>query len=507
MSEGNRKKRAVMVMFDSLNRHMLSAYGCEESVTPNFRRLSDRTIRFENCYAGSLPCMPARRELHTGRYNFLHRSWGPVEPFDDSMPAILKENGIHSHLASDHVHYWELGGGSYHTQFSTWECFRGQEGDPWKGMAGGVKDSSPNLVQFEGYRGMLYQQDLVNRTYLQLEEEHPQARTFAAGMEFIRANADHDRWFLQLETFDPHEPFFSYQKYRELYPGDYQGPRFDWPDYAPVTESVEAAAQARREYMALLSMCDNYLGKVLDLFDELNLWEDTMLIVNTDHGFLLGEHGCWGKSYMPFYNEIVHIPLFLWDPDLGIRGESRSALVQTIDLPATLLAYFDLDLPTDMQGKPLTQVIRDDTPVRTGALFGLHGGHICCTDGQYVCMKAPAAPDNQPLYNYTLIPAHMAWFFTPAEIRSMCAVPPFSFTKGMPVMRFDNIMISSTAYSYGDLLFDVKQDPRQQTPLSEREETENYMKQLMKQLMEENDAPQEQFNRVGLVHCPGEIKK
>ncbi|MDR3173808.1 MAG: sulfatase-like hydrolase/transferase, partial [Treponema sp.] len=98
--------KAVMVMFDSLNRHLLNPYGCDETITPNFSRLAERSVRFENCYAGSLPCMPARRELHTGRYNFLHRSWGPLEPFDDSMPAILGKNNIHSHLASDHGHYW-----------------------------------------------------------------------------------------------------------------------------------------------------------------------------------------------------------------------------------------------------------------------------------------------------------------------------------------------------------------------------------------------------------------
>ena len=48
--------------------------------------------------------MPARRELHTGRYNFLHRSWGTIEPYDDSMPEILKKHCIHSRLATDHYH-------------------------------------------------------------------------------------------------------------------------------------------------------------------------------------------------------------------------------------------------------------------------------------------------------------------------------------------------------------------------------------------------------------------
>ena len=126
------KMKAVMLMFDSLNREMLEPYGCSRIRTPNFKRLARRSVRFDQCYAGSLPCMPARRELHTGRYNFLHRSWGPVEPFDDSMPQILKNNGVYTHLISDHVHYWEDGGATYHQRYNSWETVRGQEGDKWK---------------------------------------------------------------------------------------------------------------------------------------------------------------------------------------------------------------------------------------------------------------------------------------------------------------------------------------------------------------------------------------
>lgn len=62
--------KAIMIMFDSLNRRFLEPYGCRETITPNFLRLAQKTVRFENSYAGSLPCIPARRELHTGRYNF-----------------------------------------------------------------------------------------------------------------------------------------------------------------------------------------------------------------------------------------------------------------------------------------------------------------------------------------------------------------------------------------------------------------------------------------------------
>ena len=104
-SKGRKQMKAIMIMYDSLNRHFLENFGCDWTITPTFKRLAEKTVTFDNSYIGSFPCMPARRELHTGRYNFLHRSWGPIEPYDDSMPDILDYHGIYSHLISDHQHY------------------------------------------------------------------------------------------------------------------------------------------------------------------------------------------------------------------------------------------------------------------------------------------------------------------------------------------------------------------------------------------------------------------
>ena len=118
-------------------------------------------------------------------------------------------------------------------------------------------------------------------------------------------------------------------------------------------ESENTIEHVRYNYAALVSKCDRYLGKVLDVMDKYNLWEDTMLIVNTDHGFLLGEHGWWGKTSMPIYNEIAHTPLFIYDPRRAeLAGEKRNSIVQTIDLAPTLLEYFGMDIPKDMEGKP-----------------------------------------------------------------------------------------------------------------------------------------------------------
>ncbi len=481
-----------MVMFDSLNRHMLPSYGCNWVHAPNFRRLEDRTVTFENCYVGSMPCMPARRELHTGRYNFLHRSWSPLEPFDDSMPEILKNNGVYTHLVSDHQHYWEDGGCTYHHRYNTWEIVRGQEGDCWKGE---VKDP-----QIPEHLGNFKRQDAINRKYMDTEDKQPQAMTFKKGLEFLRTNHQEDNWFLQIETFDPHEPYYTQQRYKDLYPDKYNGPHFDWPPYDKVKEDSQQIEHIRYENAALISMCDEYLGKVLDFMDEFNMWKDTMLIVNTDHGFLLGEHGWWAKCVMPFYNEVAHTPLFIWDPRTGIKGERRKSLVQTIDLPATLLEYFGMDIPCDMQGISLKNTIVNDTPVREAALFGIHGGHINCTDGRYVYMRAPVRDDNQPLYEYTLMPTHMRSMFNVKELQDIQLREPFEFTKGCRVMKINSQgeRGRNRYYDFGSLLYDLNSDPKQENP-TEDKIIEEMMIEHMTRLMKDNNAPEEQFERVGLL--------
>lgn len=462
---------------------------------PNFSRLAERAVTFDHCYVGSMPCMPARREIHTGRYNFLHRSWGPLEPFDDSMPELLKNHGVHTHLASDHYHYWEDGGCTYHTRYSTWDTFRGQEDDPWIG------DLRPlDLPAHDGRRnGNSVRQNLVNRRQMPREEDYPQPKTFAGGLEFLHRNQAEDNWFLTIETFDPHEPYCSPQRYKDLYPHAYDGPLCDWPCYGAVVESPEVVEHLRYESAALHSMCDVYLGRVLDTMDELHLWDDTLLIVNTDHGFLLGEHEQWAKCCQPFYDEVAHTPLFIWDPRCACRGERRRSLTQTIDLAPTVLDYFGVEPPATMQGQPLRDTIAADRPVRAAALFGMFGAHVNCTDGRYVYMRG-AEPDNSPLHEYTLMPTHSRSLFSVSELQSIELREPFSFTKGCRTMRIPGYpWVPSKLHE--TMLFDLDTDPEQQHPLQDVA-IEARMIDHLTQLMQENDAPVEQFERIGLtVKC------
>ncbi|SED91608.1 sulfatase [Ruania alba] len=495
--------KAIVVMFDTLNRRYLPPYGCTSTYAPNFQRLAERTVTFDNCYAGSMPCMPARRELHTGRYNFLHRSWGPLEPFDDSLPELLRELGVYSHLVTDHQHYWEDGGATYHQRFSTFELFRGQEGDKWKGHVPSSTEGSPPPSAHTGagaHQGAhdARRQDAINRQYLTDEADHPQTKVFDAGIEFIETNAAQDRWLVQIETFDPHEPFFSAKRHKEHYRRDYDGPDFDWPPYAPVSEPPEVVQHARDEYSALLTQCDESLGRVLDVMDAHNMWEDTMLIVCTDHGFLLGEHGWWGKIVQPWYDETIHTPLFVWDPRSGVRGERRSALVQTIDLPATLLDHFDGDPTPDMEGRSLADTVAADHQIRSHALFGSFGGHVNVTDGRYVYMRASVSPENAPLEEHTLMPTHMRARFAPEELLETELAAPFPFTKGVRPLRMPGTTFGNlNAYDFGTLLFDLQQDPQQLDPIVD-DDIELALADAMVELMRANHAPRSQFERLGL---------
>lgn len=498
--------KAIMVMYDSLNRRLLPNYGCSLLHMPNFCRLAEHVVTFERAYVGSMPCIPARREIHTGRYNFLHRSWGPLEPFDDSMPELLKKHGVHSHIVTDHLHYVEDGGVHYLNRYSTWETFRGQEGDECRGdlrpaeitQIPRMKDVPERYRKYHVMREIMAKQDIINRRFIHGEEDFPQTKTFSAGLDFIRRNCDYDNWFLQIETFDPHEPYFSPDHYQDLYSAHGKEYPYDWPAYGEDTDKIDTE-EMRKKYFALASMCDANLGKILDIMDEKDLWKDTMLIVNTDHGFLLGEHGWWGKNLMPLYNDIANIPFFIWDPRSGCRRERRQSLVQTIDIAPTLLEYFGIDIPSDMQGKPLKDTVASDKPVRDYALYGYHGGAVNITDGTYTYLRYPESAGLEHVYEYTLMPSHMHRPFSPEELRHAELSKPFSFTKGCPVLKIPTLssFCGESDFHYGNLLFNVAEDPEQLHPLTDSVK-EAQLLQEMKKLMIESDAPAEVFEKIGI---------
>ena len=126
-------RNVVVVLLDSLNRHMLGSYGGTEFATPHLDAFArERAVRFTSHVTGSLPCMPARHDILCGSLDFLWRPWGSIEIWEEPITAQLRRAGVTTMLVSDHPHLFEVGGENYHTDFSAWDYTRGHEGDPWR---------------------------------------------------------------------------------------------------------------------------------------------------------------------------------------------------------------------------------------------------------------------------------------------------------------------------------------------------------------------------------------
>lgn len=495
--------KTVFVLFDSLNRHMLGPYGGSRVPTPNFDRLAERTRVYDKHYVGSMPCMPARRDMQTGRLTFLHRSWGPLEPFDNAFPEILRQQkGVHSHLITDHYHYWEDGGATYHNRYSTFDFVRGQESDPWKAIA--QPDWQKLTAKYHETQTQVgpvskHGPYIVNREFIREEKDFPSVQCFEKGLEFLDGNRDSDDWLLQIETFDPHEPFFAPDRFKEPFKTGWNGPIKDWPLYGRLEQSVEEADELRANYYATLSLCDFLLGQLIDYFDEHDMWKDTALVVSTDHGFLLGERDLWAKNRMVMYEEISHIPLFVHDPRNAASGRV-DRLTQSIDIAPTFFDLWGVEPPAETEGKSL---LRDNG--REALIFGYFGGAVNVTDGRFTYHRYPDDLKTQEIYQYTVMPTHITRPFTPEELSGATLAPPFGWTKSVPLLKVPVIERSPMYNNYGPgaiiesdtRLYDLDSDPRQETPLDEPA-AEARMVGYMKSLMQANDAPPEAFARLNL---------
>ncbi|WP_170763271.1 sulfatase [Ruegeria lacuscaerulensis] len=516
--------KTIFVLFDSLNRLALGAYGGKSVATPNFDRFAQKAVTFDKHYVGSLPCMPARRDMHTGRLNFTHRNWGPLEPFDESFAQILSKNSVYTHLISDHLHYFENGGWGYANAFDSWDFVRGQEYDALKVMVrppverykerfderhypldklpktGSLTTGNSDRMALKKLRGAISEECLVE------ESDFPTAKCFASAFEFLDANKEEDDWFLQLECFDPHEPFVAPERFKAAYDTGYNGKIFNWPAYERNGNSPEEVAAIRGNYAALVAMCDEYFGKLLDYFDEHDLWKETALVLTTDHGFLLSEHDWWAKNRMPYYEEISHIPMMVWHPDhRNQSGTRRKSLTQTTDLMPTFLDIHGCSIPETATGSSLLPMLASDIPTRDSLIFGMFGGPVGVTDGTYSYYRYPDDISGQNLHLYTLMPAHMTALFDIGELQSSELAAPFNFTKGVPTLRIKldpkNTQVGQDGDTLEDCetaLYNVETDPRQETPLSDPAVAERLGSEIAHHFVL-HDAPPELFTHFDLA--------
>jgi len=476
---------------DSLNRHHLSSYGGDWVKTPNIERLAKRGIVFDNHYSGSLPCMPARREMFTGRLNFMEAPWGPIEPWDDCLPVLMRQQKqTYSHMITDHYHYFHSGGEAYVSLFDSWEFQRGQEGDQWHPLV-----KAPDIPSFKGKNRMAYWK---NREFMDLEDEsqYPTPHCFERAISFLDHNHEEDNWHLHLEVFDPHEPFVCPKKYRDMYEDTWDDRyHFDWPNYGPVEEEPEAVDHIRKSYAGALTMADVWLGKLLDKMDAYDLWQDTALIFTTDHGHLLGEHGYWAKNYTFDYEELVHLPLIMYVPESRMNGQRVGSLTATMDIMPTIMDLHEAKLPPYVHGKSMTHLLNVDEKHHDAVLYGYFGKDINLFDGRYTYCRQPLKGSNA--YHHTAMPRGFSDFI---NRDSLARAETGVFLSHSYDVSHYRLKVKSTHHHNPEAInpiYDIKADPFQ-TSIIEDPTLAKELDEKMNRLMADYDAPDSEYIRVGL---------
>jgi len=510
---------AIVVLLDSLNRHMLGSYGGREFETPNLNRFAARSIQFENHFVGSLPCIPARHDLLCGSWDFLWRPWGSIELWDEAITTALRRQGVTTMLCSDHPHLFETGGENYHTDFSAWSYARGHENDPWKTRPDPSWMGTPALPAASG-RGHRYDE---SRTWFRHEEDFPGPRTMRKASQWLRESAGfHDRFLLLVDEFDPHEPFDTPKPWANRYDPDWQDDLIIWPPYATrtVERGILSARQARHvraNYGAKLSMIDHWFGRLLDTLDELELWHNTAVILCTDHGHYLGEKDIFGKPGVPHYEPMAHIPLMIALP--GVARGYNTALTTTVDIHATLLELFGAEATHRTHGHSLLPLIRGETTsVRDWVLAGVFGRWVHLIDGHsaqhsasgdselWKYARAPVANNNLPLSLWS-----NRWSTMPVAGMPELTLPLPDGRAYLDTMPGSQIPVIRQPFREGDLLpywamgmptaqhhlFNLGEDPQEEhNRVGSRRERQS--KELLKAALAAIDAPEEQFLRLGL---------
>lgn len=481
----------IFILIDTLRRDHLGCYRNNWIQTPNLDSLARKSVVFDNAYLGSYPCMPARRDIWTGRFEFPWRGWGPLEPSDPDIVKLISQNEHTSMVISDHYHMWERGSGNYFFNFSGVEFIRGQENDMWitdpeipiefpgdpERMAGHVRRPEP----FARYKR--------NTAHFRVEQDYFAPQVFRKASEWVERNRAQKDFFLMLEVFDPHEPFDPPFPYSEMYNPGYNGQRFIWPTYGKSDlYSQEELKEIQALYAGEVTMVDRWLGQLLDTVEHLGLMDDTMIIVVTDHGHLFGEHGMIGKPWADLgdsnmYDELAHIPLLIYHPK-GNFGKRIADLVQPVDLFATILDSFNIPIPEGTHGMSLLPyVFQPDvgTPLRTVAVFGRYGEAMNITDGEWTLYLWPPSETNEPLCWYSHLP------------------PQFGNVRVKD--DFDGTRYSALVArgSMSSALYNVKEDPQQEhNQYDERPDVVERLKDNLRQFLISISAPHEQFTRLGL---------
>jgi hypothetical protein len=249
----------------------------------------------------------------------------------------------------------------------------------------------------------------------------------------------------------------------------------------------------RSQFAGSVTMVDRWFGRVLDTLDEEGLWDETMVIVTSDHGFALGDQGWMGKNEFTAYDVIAHTPLMVWHPDA--ETDRVQALTSAVDLYATMLEGLGIGSPAETHSQSLMPLIRGtETDHRDHVLYGYWGSSINVTDGRYTYHRPPEGGTETLCHSTSMQNPH-SWF-TPRETRSGVDAGEYLPYTDASVWRYP---ADSWFQHRDERLYDTEADPGQTTDLTgENDETVDRMRSLLERGLDEYGALDLHRSRLGL---------
>jgi hypothetical protein len=287
-----------------------------------------------------------------------------------------------------------------------------------------------------------------------------------------------------------------------------------WPPYAidAIKEGVlteRDAVQVRAQYGGKLSMIDHWLGKVLDSLDATNAWEDTVVVLCTDHGHYLGDkdvynRDVWGKPGIPVYKPLGHIPMLIAWP--GVAPATNDALTTSTDIHATLADIFDAPIKHTAHGSSLVPLLNgSSTQVRDWLLTGVWGREVQLVTNEWRYTRGPQGknmPQTMWSNRWSTMPiASMPDFKMPMpDSRAVLDYMPGST---IPVIRQpfregDMLPFWGYAKQYETMMFHRGEDP-DETVNRIDDSIAKDAEELLRVALHHVNAPSEQFERLALT--------
>ena len=367
----------ILVVFDTLRKDCIGVYGSPpwgKVHTPHLDNFAQESLTYTRVYPEVLPTLPARRALYTGQrvYPFFNSDfrlkgdfagapgWGPIPESQTTLAEVLRDHGgYRTGLISDVYHQFKPSK-NFWRGFDQWMFLRGQETDPYRSGPEPTQDEIdywlPPELQGSERKGVDFiRQCLMNMYGREKEEDYFNARVMIEAGRWLEQNQDAEKFFLVVESFDPHEPWFVPEHYRRMYdPGNgreqvisgYRDIEYFSPDLLHRTQA---------NYSGLVTMCDRWFNHLYETVRTLGLLENTAIIIVSDHGHSIGDGNYIGKRGYPTDPSVFDIALFVRHPEGSGAGQRFNQLLQHTDISAQILEFAGVKPPQALHGQPFWQ--------------------------------------------------------------------------------------------------------------------------------------------------------